>query len=77
MKLFPALSFPPGVWIGPLQEQPGEGHERLGIRSVQLTGYVQFQNQSEVQGTEKKGNGLFLTVAASRCESEQGFMLHV
>lgn len=44
----------PGVWIGPLQGQPGEGHERLGIRSVQLTGYVHFQNQSEVQGTEKR-----------------------
>eukprot|EP00063_Salmo_salar_P075439 XP_014050274.1 PREDICTED: PRELI domain-containing protein 1, mitochondrial-like isoform X2 [Salmo salar] len=24
----------PGVWLGPLQEQPGEGHEGPGVRSV-------------------------------------------
>lgn len=36
----------PGVWIGPLQEKPGESYERTGIRTDQLTGYVK-EHESE------------------------------
>ncbi|TMS23692.1 PRELI domain-containing protein 1, mitochondrial [Larimichthys crocea] len=47
-----------GVWIGPLQEQPGEGHERAGIRAVQLTGRdAPAAAQGHSEGCFREGQG--------------------
>lgn len=50
----------PGVWIGPLQKEPGESHERPGICADQLTGYVdsltvmRLKNRKENGGNRKR-----------------------